>query len=138
MVFVLRSTEKEIGDHRIKWEGKTLLDLDYADDSSMLDESMSKINEFEVLWVQGAWINLKINIKKTKSLRLGISEEEKVMLDKEKTDQVDSFTTLVVLLMKTVGAVKVLEVEWQRFMIIEPCEWGRKGWVWSIFGWVFS
>ena len=46
MNFVLRSTEKAIGDHGIKWGGKTLLDLDYADDLSILDESVSKINEF--------------------------------------------------------------------------------------------
>ena len=28
-----------MGDKRIKWGGKTLLDLDYADDLSILDES---------------------------------------------------------------------------------------------------
>ena len=32
----------------------------------------------EVLRVQGARIGLKINVKKTKSLRLGISEDEQV------------------------------------------------------------
>ena len=46
MDFVLRSTGKAIGDHRIKWGGKTLLDLDYADDLSMLDESVSKMMNF--------------------------------------------------------------------------------------------
>ena len=61
MDFVLRSTEKAIGDHGIKWEGKTFLDLDYADDLSILDESVSKMNEsLEVLRVQGAKIGLKI------------------------------------------------------------------------------
>ena len=34
---------------------------------------------------------MKINAKKTKSLRLGISEDEKVMLVNEMIDQVDSF-----------------------------------------------
>ena len=64
MDFVLRSTGKAIGDHGIKWEGKTLLDLDYADDLSILDESVSKMNEvLEVLRVQGAKIGLKNNIK---------------------------------------------------------------------------
>ena len=72
MDLVLRSTGKAIGDHGIKWGGKTLLDLDYADDLSILDESVSKMNEFlEVLRDQGAKIGLKINVKKTKSLRLG-------------------------------------------------------------------
>ena len=42
MDFVLRSTGKAIGDHGIKWGGRTLLDLDYADDLSILDESVSK------------------------------------------------------------------------------------------------
>ena len=70
-----------MGEHGIIWGGKTLLDLDYADDLSILDESMSKIKEFlEVLRVLGARIGLKINVKKTKSLRLGIIEDEMVML----------------------------------------------------------
>ena len=42
MDFVLRSTGKAIGDHGIKWGGKTLLELDYADDLSILDESLRK------------------------------------------------------------------------------------------------
>ena len=68
-------------------EEKTLLDLDYADDLSILDESVSKMNEFlEVLQVQGARIGLNINVKKTKSLKLGINEDEKVMLGNEKID----------------------------------------------------
>ena len=46
MDFVLRSTGKAIGDHGIKWGGKTLLDSDYADDLSILNESLSKMNEF--------------------------------------------------------------------------------------------
>jgi len=55
-------------------ERKTLLDLDYADDLSILDESVSKMNEIsEVLGVQGAITISKINVKKTKSYRLGIS-----------------------------------------------------------------
>ena len=45
MDFVSRSTGKAIGEHRIKWGGKTLLDLDYADDLSILDESCSEMNE---------------------------------------------------------------------------------------------
>ena len=45
------------------------------------DESVSKMDEFlEVLRVQGARVGLKINVKKTKSLRLEISENEKVTL----------------------------------------------------------
>ena len=45
MDFVLRSTGKTRGGHGIKWGGKTLLDLDYADDLNILDESLSKMNE---------------------------------------------------------------------------------------------
>ena len=58
-----------------------------------MNECMSKMRELlDVLRVQGARIGLKINIKKTKSLRLGISEDEKVTLDDKKIDQVCSFT----------------------------------------------
>ena len=42
--------------------------------------------------VQGAKIGLKINFKKTKSLRLGISEDEQVTLGNENNDQVGSFS----------------------------------------------
>ena len=95
MDFVLRSTGKAIGDHGIKWGGKTLLYLDYTDDLSISDESVIKMNELlEVLRVQGAIICLKIYVKKTKSLRLGISEDEKVTLGNKKTDHVGSFTYL--------------------------------------------
>ena len=38
--FVLRSTGKLMGDHGIKWGGKNLLDLDYADDLSILDQNV--------------------------------------------------------------------------------------------------
>ena len=46
MDFVLRSTRKAIRDYGIKWGGKTPLDLDYASDSSILDGSVSKMNDF--------------------------------------------------------------------------------------------
>ena len=69
--------------------------LDYADDLSILNEIVSKMNELlEILRVQSARIGLKINVKKTKSLRSGISKDEKVTLDNEKIDQVCSFTCL--------------------------------------------
>ena len=67
--------------------GNNFLDLDYADDLSILDESMSKMNELlEVLCVQGSRLVLTITVKKTNSLRLGISEDEKMTLDNEKID----------------------------------------------------
>ncbi|XP_065575526.1 uncharacterized protein LOC136037037 [Artemia franciscana] len=66
MGFVLSTIGQAMGDNGIKWGGKTFLDLDYADDLSILDESVSKMNELlEVLRVQGARIGLKINVKKT-------------------------------------------------------------------------
>ncbi|XP_065557875.1 serine/threonine-protein kinase VRK1-like [Artemia franciscana] len=90
-----RSTGKTIGGTGITWGGETLLDLDYANNLSILDESVSKRNELlEVLRVQSARIGLKINVKKTKSLRLGISEDEKLTLGDEMIHQVDSFAYL--------------------------------------------
>jgi hypothetical protein len=47
---------------------------------------------------------LKINVKKTKSLRLEISEDEKVTLGYEKIDQVDSFTYLGSIISKDGGS----------------------------------
>jgi hypothetical protein len=73
----LRTTGKAMGGYENKWRRKILLDLDYADDLNILDEFVSKMNDLlEVLRVQGTRIGLKINDKKTKSLRLGISEDE--------------------------------------------------------------
>ena len=83
--FVSRSTGKATGYHIIKWGGKIVLDLDYADDLSIQDESVSKLNDIlEVLRVQRARIGLKINVKKTKSQKLGINEYEKVTMVNEK------------------------------------------------------
>ena len=58
----------------------------------------------EVLRVQCARIGLRINVKKTKSLRLGISEDEKVTLGNEKIDQVGSFTYLGSIISKDSGS----------------------------------
>ena len=40
-----------MGDHEIKWGGKAFLDLNLPNDLSIIDESVSKINE--VLRVEG-------------------------------------------------------------------------------------
>ena len=103
--FCVRSKGKAMGDHGIKWGGKTPLNLGYTDDLRFLDESVRKMNELlEVMRVQGARIGLKIYVRKTKSLTLGISEDEKVTLDNEKNDQVDSFTCLGSIISKDGGS----------------------------------
>ena len=62
MGFVLRSTENIMGEHIINWGSKTFLNLDYAEDLSIIDENVGKMNEFlEVLQVHGARIGLKTN-----------------------------------------------------------------------------
>ena len=58
----------------------------------------------EVLRVQGARMGLKINVKKTKSLRLGISEDEKVTLGSEKINEVGNFTYLGSIISKDDGS----------------------------------
>ena len=47
---------------------------------------------------------MKINVNKTKSLRLVINEDEKVTLGNEKIDQVDSFTYLGCIISKDSGS----------------------------------
>ena len=47
---------------------------------------------------------MKINIKKTKSLRLGISEDEQAILGNEKIDQVGSFSYLGSIISKDGGS----------------------------------
>ena len=56
-------------------------------------------------------IGLKINGEKTKSLRQGTSEGEKVMLNNNKFNQVGSFTYLSTIICKDRGAVNMLKVE---------------------------
>ena len=118
MYFVLRRTGKTMGDHGIKWGWKTLLYLDYADDLSILHESVSKMNKLlEVLKVQGARIGLKIDVQQTKSLRLGISEYKKMTLGSEKIGQVGIFIYL--------GNIKQLVAtnsrkKWQQTGILIP------------------
>ena len=81
MNFVLRSSAKTIGEYGTNWVSKTFLDLDSADDLSIPDENFSKVKEvLKFLRVQCARIGLRINVKKTKSLRLGISIGEYVIL----------------------------------------------------------
>ena len=77
----------------MQWESrnqmgnKTLLDLDCTDDLSILDENVGKMNQLlEVLQVQGARIFLKINVNKTKSLRLVKIEDEEIMFGNKKID----------------------------------------------------
>ena len=80
------------------------------DDLSILDESVSKMNEFlEVLQVQSARTGLKINVKKTKSIRLGISEDENVTLGNKKIDQVGSFTYLSIIISKDIGSSECIK-----------------------------
>ena len=69
-------------------------------DSLSSQELLSSASQYKIdidtfhclLRVQNAGIGLKINVRKTKSLRLGISEDEKVILGDENIVQVDSFT----------------------------------------------
>ena len=58
---------------------------------------VSKMNELlEVLRVQFARIGLKISIKKTKSLRLGISEDVNMTLGTKRLNRFAASLTLVV------------------------------------------
>ena len=105
-----------MGDHGTKQGGKTLLDLYYADDLSILVESVSKMNEhLEFLRVKGARIGLKINVKKTKSLWLGLSEDANVTLGNEKIDQVGSFAYLSGVISKDGGRSEYVKINCQTY-----------------------
>ncbi|XP_065583816.1 monocarboxylate transporter 12-B-like, partial [Artemia franciscana] len=58
------------------------------------DDELQLTRNRNVTLIDNSKIGLKINVKKTSSLRLGISEDAKVTLGNEKIDQVDSFTYL--------------------------------------------
>ena len=64
MEFVLRNGAIAMGDHGIKWDSKTLLDLEYAHEFIILVDNVGKINDFsDVLRTQGARIGLNIYVK---------------------------------------------------------------------------
>jgi len=42
MDFLLRNTANAMGGHEMKWQSKTLLGSNYADDLSILDENVAK------------------------------------------------------------------------------------------------
>ena len=101
----LKEHKKGQGRPRNQMGKKTLLDLDYADDLSILDESVRKINEIlEVMQVKSARIGLKINIQKSKSLWQGISEDETVTFGNEKTDPASRFAYLGSIITKEGGS----------------------------------
>ena len=92
---ILTNNKALVSDNFAKGLSNILKGLDYADDLIILDENISKTNEFlEVLRVQGAKTGSKINVKKIKLLRLEISKGEEVMLGNEKIGQVNSFACL--------------------------------------------
>ena len=49
MGFLLMSTGKVKGELEMKWKGKFFLQLDYANEFSILDKSVSKRNELVVI-----------------------------------------------------------------------------------------
>ena len=63
----------------------------------------------EVLRVKVARIGLKMNVKKTKSLRLGIREDEKLKSSNEIIDEVDSFTYLGCIISKEGGSIEYVK-----------------------------
>ena len=97
-----------------KWEStestgemKLSSTLDYADDINILDENVSTMNELlEVLRVLGARICLNVNIKKTKSLRLGMNDDEEIMLGNKKIHQMGRFSCQGSIISKDGGCSK--------------------------------
>ena len=56
---------RAMGEQRIKREGKTLLDFDYADDLNVPDINANQMNKFlKVLRLQSTRIDLKIVLKR--------------------------------------------------------------------------
>ena len=73
-------------------------------------KNVSKMNDsLEISTIQCATIGLKINVKKTKSLRPGINGGEELMLGKENIDQVDSFICQCIITSKDSGRNKDLK-----------------------------
>lgn len=95
MDYVLRRTVKRCKDIGLSWNGKLLTDLDYADDLGLLGKSVDELNKFvEVLRKQGSQIGLKINVKKTKVMKLGEQSQAELVIENEKVEEVGKFIYL--------------------------------------------
>ena len=91
MDLVQRIMSKAAREHGIKNENEILLNLDYANNLSVLEENVGKMNSFGgIFGVYCTKIDLKIKMKKNKSLRLGIKVGKVVIFGNEKIDEVDS------------------------------------------------
>ena len=64
----------------------------------------------QVLRLQGARIGFKINVKKTKLLRLGISKDKKATQGNKKIDQVGRFTYLGSIISKYGGSCEDIKI----------------------------
>ena len=74
--------------YKIKCEDKSIMYLNYTEGLSVLDKNTSEMNEFlRGVGSSGGKKTLRINVKKTKSLRLGINEGEEVILDSKISSQ---------------------------------------------------
>ena len=97
MVHLRRSRGKAEGDHGINWVEKN-------------SPGLGLIELLEILRDQGARLGLKINVKRTKSRRLGISEIEKLTSDNEKIYQVGSFTYISSIISKHGGSSEDIKI----------------------------
>ena len=101
-----RTTE----DHRegIQWTlFKQLDDLDFADDIVLLSHKQQHAqNKADRLAATARQLGLNINKKKTKTMRINNKQEDKLKIDEEEIEEIDSFTYLGSIVSKDGGTDK--------------------------------
>ena len=82
-----------------------LEDLDYADDLCLLTHRLVDMKEKgERLHETGGQVGLKINIQKTKEMRIGVRQQESLELHGEAIERVSEFTYLGTIISESGGA----------------------------------
>ena len=81
-----------------------LEDLDFADDISLISNTQQQMQEkTRILAEQASQVGLKINIAKSKVMRINETQDAAIMLGTEELEEVESFTYLGSIVNKTGG-----------------------------------
>ena len=110
MDWVMRKTVAH-GESGIRWKFASKLDdLDFADDVVLISSTKQQIqDETTRMNKQDRRMGLKINMKKTKAIRINARNQEMITIDGHGIEEVDEFTYLGATICKEGGGMKDLQ-----------------------------
>ena len=110
MDWIMRRTVGK-GENGIRWKLTSKLDdLEFADDIALLSSTKRQIQDKTTkLDQEGERVGLKINIGKTKGMRINAKNQEKINIKEQDIEEVDEFTYLGATICKEGGGMKDLK-----------------------------